>query len=104
MTYSAAASDQIRSDGFDLTHNQGACALRSQDVITAHSCHRAWWGGMKFRNGEAARALLNPHHQAVLHVERRNYRPGAYRHVIAVSHGVGRELATHYGVPPSASP
>lgn len=99
MTYSAAASKGIRSDGFDIAHNQGACALRSQDVITAHSCHRAWWV-MKFHQGEAIRALANPHHRAVLHVERRNYRPGAFRRVIAVSQGVGRELTAHYQVPP----
>lgn len=99
LTYSAAATRAIRGAGFDLTHNQGGCALREQDIITAHSCHRAWWE-MKFRNGEALRALANPHHHAILHVEGRNYRPGSFRRVIAVSNGVGREVSTHYGVPP----
>lgn len=99
LTYSAAATRSIRGAGFDLTHNQGGCALREQDIITAHSCHRAWWE-MKFRQGEALRAIANPHHHAVLHVERRNYAPGAFRRVIAVSHGVGREVSEHYGVPP----
>lgn len=99
LTYSAAASRSIAKEHFDLTHNQGGCALRAQDVITAHSCHRAWWE-MKFRQGEALRAIVNPHHHAVLHVERANYRPGAFRRVIAVSHGVGREITEHYGVSP----
>ncbi|WP_454112057.1 glycosyltransferase family 4 protein [Microbacterium aurum] len=98
-TYSAAATRAAAPHGFDILHNQGGCALRSQDIITAHSCHRAWWE-MKFRNGEGARALLNPHHHAILRVEKRNYRPGAFRRVIAVSHGVGREISEHYGVPP----
>lgn len=99
VTYSAAATRTASAHAFDLLHNQGGCALRSQDVITAHSCHRAWWE-TKFRNGEGARALLNPHHHAILRIEKRNYRPGAFRRVIAVSHGVGREVSKHYGVPP----
>jgi UDP-glucose:(heptosyl)LPS alpha-1,3-glucosyltransferase len=97
--YSSAASRSLRSERFELTHNQGGCALRGQDIVTAHSCHRAWWQ-MKLRNGEAARALLNPLHHVVLRVERANYQPGAFRHVIAVSNGVGREVTEHYGVPP----
>lgn len=98
LTYSSAATRAIRGADFDLTHNQGGCALREQDIITAHSCHRAWWE-MKFRQGEAVRAIANPHHHAILHVESRNYRPGAFRRVIAVSNGVGREVSKHYGVP-----
>lgn len=96
-TYASAATRALRGRAFDLLHNQGGCALREQDVITAHSCHRAWWS-MKFREGEAARAIFNPLHHVVLDTERRNYRPGAFRRVIAVSHGVGRELVEHYGV------
>jgi UDP-glucose:(heptosyl)LPS alpha-1,3-glucosyltransferase len=98
VTYSAAATRALAGRPFDLLHNQGGCALRAQDVITAHSCHRAWWR-MKFRNGEGARALANPHHHAILAVERANYRPGAFRRVIAVSRGVGREVVENYGVP-----
>ena len=99
VTYSAAATRALDSAGFEIIHNQGGCATRVQDVITAHSCHRAWWE-MKFRNGEALRALANPLHHAVLNIERRNYRPGAFEQVIAVSNGVGREVTEHYGVPP----
>jgi len=99
MVYSTRATRSLGSERFDILHNQGGCALRQQDVITAHSCHRAWWT-MKFHQGEAARALLNPHHRAVLHVEKANYRPEAYSRVIAVSAGVGRELSKYYDVPP----
>lgn len=98
LLFSAAATRQLDASRFDVTHNQGGCALRRQDVITAHSCHRAWWE-MKKRRGELARAYLNPLHHAVLRVERENYRPGRYAQVIAVSRGVGREVARHYGVP-----
>ncbi len=97
--YPRRATKQAAGAGYDILHNQGACALMTQDVITAHSCHRAWWE-MKFRGGEAARALLNPLHHVVLATERRNYSPGAYSKVIAVSNGVGRELTRHYDVPP----
>lgn len=99
VTYARAATRQLRGTAFDLMHNQGGCALMRQDVITAHSCHRAWWE-LKLRNREAVRAIANPRHHAVLHVERRNYAPQAYRHVIAVSKGVARELTRFYGVPP----
>lgn len=97
--YPPKATRALRGESFDILHNQGGCALRRQDVITAHSCHRAWWT-MKFRQGEAARAILNPHHRAVLRTERLNYRPDAYERVIAVSAGVARELTQFYGVPP----
>lgn len=99
ISYSAAATRAVDSRKFDVLHNQGGCALRTQDLITAHSCHRAWWE-MKFRTGEAVRALANPHHHAILRIEKQNYRPGAFRRVIAVSNGVGREVTEHYGVPP----
>ncbi|WP_127473824.1 glycosyltransferase family 4 protein [Microbacterium sulfonylureivorans] len=99
MTYSAAASRSIRGLDFDVIHNQGGCATRMQDVITAHSCHRAWWE-MKLRNGEALRAVANPFHHAVLRVEQSNYRPDRFRRAIAVSPSVGRELTQYYGVDP----
>jgi UDP-glucose:(heptosyl)LPS alpha-1,3-glucosyltransferase len=97
--YPRRATKQTAGKEYDILHNQGACALMTQDVITAHSCHRAWWE-MKLRGGEATRALLNPLHHVVLATERHNYRPDAYRRVIAVSDGVGRELTHHYHVPP----
>lgn len=99
VTYSRAATRALRGRTYDVLHNQGGCALREQDVITAHSCHRAWWE-MKLHGGEAVRAVANPHHRAILHVEARNYRPGAFQRVIAVSNGVGREITRHYGVDP----
>ncbi|MCH6230772.1 glycosyltransferase family 4 protein [Microbacterium sp. CFH 31415] len=99
VTYSAAASRSIRALDVDIVHNQGGCATRVQDVITAHSCHRAWWE-MKFRNGEALRAIANPFHHAVLQVEQRNYRPGRFRRAIAVSPSVARELTQYYGADP----
>lgn len=97
--YPRRATKEAAAGRYDILHNQGACALMAQDVITAHSCHRAWWE-MKLRGGESARALLNPLHHVVLATERRNYRAGAYKKVIAVSEGVGRELTRHYDVPP----
>lgn len=99
VTYSAAATKALEGMGFDIVHNQGGCATRRQDVITAHSCHKAWWA-MKFRNGEVLRALANPFHHAVLQVEQRNYRPDRFRRAIAVSPTVARELTQYYKVDP----
>ncbi|MDF8266494.1 glycosyltransferase family 4 protein [Luteipulveratus flavus] len=101
LLFSRQATRALDYRAYDIVHNQGGCALRRQDVITAHSCHRAWWQ-LKLENGERTRALLNPQHHAVLRVEGANYRPGAYQHVIAVSQGVAREIEHHYGVPRSA--
>lgn len=98
LLFSRAATKALDYDAFDIVHNQGGCALRRQDVITAHSCHRAWWE-MKRVNGEKVRAYLNPHHHAILRVERENYRPGSFHRVIAVSAGVKAEIVRHYGVP-----
>ncbi|SEB83727.1 UDP-glucose:(heptosyl)LPS alpha-1,3-glucosyltransferase [Paramicrobacterium humi] len=98
LVYPSRATRSLSDFPFDIRHNQGGCALRIQDVITAHSCHRAWWE-MKFRHGETSRALLNPQHHAILRTERANYRPGSFARVIAVSEGVGREVSSLYGVP-----
>ena len=99
LTYSRAATRALAGRTFDVVHNQGGCATRAQDVITAHSCHRAWWE-MKFQQGEWLRALANPFHHAVLKVESANYRPDRFRRAIAVSPGVARELTQFYGVDP----
>lgn len=99
LTYSRDATRAIRPGRFDIVHNQGGCAAREQDIITAHSCHAAWWD-MKLREGETLRALANPFHHAVLRVERRNYTPGRFRRAIAVSPSVARELSEFYGVDP----
>ncbi|GAA5212230.1 glycosyltransferase family 4 protein [Microbacterium kyungheense] len=99
VTYSRAATRALTGRRFDIVHNQGGCATRAQDVITAHSCHRAWWE-MKFRQGEALRAIANPFHHAVLRVEQANYRPERFRRAIAVSPSVARELTQYYGVDP----
>jgi UDP-glucose:(heptosyl)LPS alpha-1,3-glucosyltransferase len=96
--YPRAATRSLRRERFDILHNQGGCALTQQDVITAHSCHREWWS-LKLKSGEVGRALLNPRHHVVLEMERANYRPGAFRHVIAVSESVARELEHHYEIP-----
>ncbi len=97
-SFPRAATRSLSGRTFDVLHDQGGCALRSHDVVTAHSCHRAWWD-MKLQSGEKARAYLNPLHSAVLRSESRSYRPGAYRYIIAVSKGVAKEINQIYGAP-----
>ena len=75
MTYSKAATRSIQGLDFDVIHNQGGCATRVQDVITAHSCHRAWWE-MKLRNGEALRAMPTRSTTPCFASSSRNYRSG----------------------------
>lgn len=86
---------------FDIVHVKGD-SLAKFDVRSAHSCHRAWWD---YSKGEGRGILfwirknINPLHAIVFLIERYNFRIGNYKKIIAVSHGVKREIMSHYGVP-----
>lgn len=80
---------------------QGATHLRPE-VVTAHSCHRAWYRSSlrSVRTGSWpwVRKLMNPLHPVTLWIESIQYRRA--RAVIAVSEGVKREIVEGYGLPP----
>ena len=83
----------------DIIHTHGEVPFG--DVVTAHSCHLR---AMKIRSAkDPVRTVRN--HGLVdgfrLRTERRLYKEGACRHVIAVSNGVKRELQEEYDVPAS---
>ena len=102
VTFSVASWLFLRGRSFDLVNAHGASSF-VQDVVTAHSCHRAW-----FRGSRAALArmsarwwlkVLNPLHYFAILIESVQYRPGGCRRVISVSTSVKRELGEQYGVP-----
>lgn len=97
--FSQIVTAEIRKNNFDIVHNQGADAL-VQDVITAHSCHRAWVEkAKKFSAFEMIKKKLNPLHRVVLRNESKNYMPGNYQKIIAVSEKVREELLEYYHIP-----
>ena len=86
-----------------ISHTQGASSLGS-DVITAQSCHKAW-----FRSslGELSplqiafwRKLFNPVHYVTILIETIQYKPGRFQKIAAVGGCVKRELQEQYGIPP----
>jgi len=97
--FSRLASRQLKKHKFDIIHNQGADS-RVQDVITAHSCHRAWLEYVR-RTSTAGyiKRRLNPAHSVIIANEKLNYSPGNYKKIIAVSGNVKQDLMTFYGVP-----
>lgn len=86
----------LRSE-YDIIHTNGADS-NYQDIVTAHSCHRAW---VDQYNSEKGRAFsLRPADWAVLAIEKNNYGNRNYKKIIAISEGVKREIVHYYNVPP----
>jgi len=70
-----------------------------QDLIRCGGgTHRAYLDAMRASGNRNSR--LGPYHRVVLALEARQYRPGAFRRVIAVSERVKREIASGYAVQP----
>lgn len=98
LTFRYASRRMLRTADADLIHAQGIEA-GMRDVVTAHSCHRA---GMEVRK-KIGRTIVSPN----LHIadtlrlmsERDAFRRGHYKKIIAVSHGLKREIMEYYGTP-----
>ena len=63
--------------------------------------HRVFLQKLAEERGIARRLwhALSPYHQSLLALERRQFQPGHYKGVLAVSQGVKRELSVAYGIP-----
>ncbi|MEM2174790.1 MAG: glycosyltransferase, partial [Candidatus Micrarchaeia archaeon] len=89
----------VKKFDFDIIHNQGSDAL-IQDVITAHSCHRAWLQATKTVSFiQFLKKKLNPLHYIILKNEAYNYSKGNYKKIIAVSENVKQEIILYYRLP-----
>lgn len=102
IRFARQASRAAAGSGATLTQSIGAAA-READVITAQFCQAAFtarFGGL--RGGNALRRVWQRAVQSrFVADERRAYGTARLRRVIAVSSGVGREIAEHYGVDPA---
>ena len=105
ITFSFASWLALRGRRFDVVNAHGASCFR-QDVVTAHSCHRAWFTRSRRQlapgSGRWWLKVLNPLHYLTILVERIQLCGGRFRRVIAVSASVKQELMEHYAVPERA--
>ncbi len=75
--------------------------LRADIVRSGGGSHRGFLERLG-RQGGLGRRLwqrLSPYHQSVLAIERRQFQPGGYQRIIAVSEEVRRDLVRQYAVP-----
>lgn len=75
--------------------------LKADVVRSGGGSHRGFLDRLG-REGGARRRFwqwLSPYHQSVLAVEQRQFQPGRYKKIIAVSEEVKRDLVHHYSVP-----
>lgn len=76
----------------------------SQDVLrSGGGSHRAFLKKLGKENGLRRRMwhTLSPYHRSLLALERRQFQPGHYKRILAVSEEVKRELLTTYAIPES---
>jgi UDP-glucose:(heptosyl)LPS alpha-1,3-glucosyltransferase len=95
----------LKNWDFDVVHTQGANCFR-QDIITAHSCHKAWFvishKGIRIFSLRWWLKVLNPLHYLTILTETIQYRKGNFKKIIAISHTVKKELIQYYNIPPDA--
>lgn len=91
-------------DQFDVVHGHGASCFR-QDVVTAHSVHKAWFlTSLKALPVASAKwwlKIFNPLHYVTLLVEGVSLRRGNSKLVVAISTVIRKELERYYRVPSS---
>jgi len=99
LTFRFMSQSLLANAEFDVLHSQGPITGRF-DVITMHSCHRAGMDIRK-RNPRMFRTRRNLHiaDSIRLTAERNALRRGKYKKIVAVSHGVKRELSEYYDLP-----
>jgi glycosyltransferase involved in cell wall biosynthesis len=90
----------LRRRAHGLVHTTGAVVFNRADVSTVHFCHRAFATRGTVR-GRARRSWWYRFNAAVASgtsvlAERYCYRPARTRHLVAVSHGVARELVEFF--------
>jgi len=99
-SYALAVSKVLARVDCDVVVNFGR--MLRQDVLrSGGGTHRAFLEGLAREGGLRRRIWqgLSPYHQSLLALERRQYSPGHFRRVIAVSEIVKREVAATYQVP-----
>ena len=96
-TFAIRAQSALRASSYDLVHTHGD--IPYGDIVTAQSCHRAGIiARQRVAAGHSRERNFGFADRVRLAIERRLYAGDQSRQVIAVSLGVKRELAEHYGV------
>jgi UDP-glucose:(heptosyl)LPS alpha-1,3-glucosyltransferase len=102
ISFSVMSWLRLRGLTFDIVNVHGASSF-TQDVVTAHSCHRAWFRTSRAELMPLSRRwwlkVLNPIHYFTILTERIQFRRAGFRRVISVSRSVQRELTEQYGLP-----
>jgi UDP-glucose:(heptosyl)LPS alpha-1,3-glucosyltransferase len=101
----AWSSAQVSRERYDVVHSQGPNCL-AQNVVTVHTTQIAktaimrsiplFWRGLS----PARKAAWMLHQHLAIAAERRVYRPGGGRWIVALSDGIRDELLRHYGADP----
>lgn len=76
--------------------------MLSADIVrSGGGSHRGFLERLGCQGGASRRLWqrLSPYHRSLLALERRQFQPGAYQRIIAVSQEVARDLVFHYAVP-----
>jgi UDP-glucose:(heptosyl)LPS alpha-1,3-glucosyltransferase len=98
IIFSGAVSSLCLAEHFDIIHNQGTDCIH-HNVITAHSCHKAWVERAKtFSVWERLKKMLHPQHRRTLNREKLNYTSNPNQEILAVSRTVGNELIRYYRI------
>ena len=100
--FADASRDALRGSRHDHVISFGVgAATGAADVLWVNSVHRAWLKrpGDGWRQHSARRLL--PHHQSLLALERRHYRPDGLSGVVVVADAVADDLNRLYGLPRS---
>lgn len=102
FTFSTFSYLKLKRCKFDIVHVQGASCFK-QDVVTAHSCHMAWFIQSLKETKKWTKKwwlkLFNPLHHLTIFIESIQYYRGNYRKVIAISNIVKSELIRFYKIP-----
>jgi UDP-glucose:(heptosyl)LPS alpha-1,3-glucosyltransferase len=100
LSFAYSAPKAAARHGCDLLVGFGR--LAAQDVLRCGGgTHRSFLARMAAEESAARRLWhrWSPYHRAVLALEARQFRPAAYRKIVAVSREVKREIVSLYGVP-----
>jgi UDP-glucose:(heptosyl)LPS alpha-1,3-glucosyltransferase len=102
LAFYRACHNAMKGADFDA-HGTFGCVCPEGGVYWAQSVHAAWLDKAKaYRPLGSMRRWkqwLNPAHPVILELERRHFRRGNYRKIIALTEDVKADLHRHYGVP-----
>jgi UDP-glucose:(heptosyl)LPS alpha-1,3-glucosyltransferase len=102
VSYFRECSRLLKQEAYDA-HGAFGCVSPVGGVYWAGSVHAAWLEKAKaFRPPWSLarwKQRLNPTHPILLGLEKRHFRKGGYRKIIALTDDVKADLQYHYGVP-----